>query len=131
MDCDAVCLASAKDPGQTCPFISDLDLVNGDTIELCGCFIITECDPITQTGCNLEEKCTLTAGKPDCKPVGFQPKNSPCIPEGDTCAAGLLCNPLNWCSPICTEDYQCENEGYEFCNKSGLGPLYGYCMVYL
>jgi len=131
IDCDAVCAASSKSPEELCPFISDPDLITGDTLELCGCFIITECDPLAQTGCPPNEKCTLTGNKPDCKPNGFQPKNAPCNPDSDTCAAGLICNPLNWCAPICTEDYQCENEGYEFCNKTQLGPLYGYCMVYL
>ncbi len=131
MDCTAACEAAMKDPEVPCPFISHPELVNGESIELCGCAVVTQCDPIQQLGCLPEQKCTLVKNQPACAPTGYQPKNSPCNPDSDTCAAGLICNPLNWCAPICTEDYQCENEGYEFCNKTQYGPVYGYCMVYL
>jgi hypothetical protein len=59
------------------------------------------CDPVCQSGCSCDKKCTFTGSQVTCAttPSGAKQANEECNPNNDNCAPGLLCTAEN--EPAC------------------------------
>jgi hypothetical protein len=83
------------------------------------------CDPVCQTGCGCQEKCSISSvGQAACVPVrGQQPVEKPCRIDGygspdqtDTCTPGDVClypggpgTTSGYCFALCSSDLACPN----------------------